>query len=241
MSSNAVTMGDCNRYLDGVYARRGGAIRRVLEAGGGSFSHFHVPQQADVYVLDIEHGQLVRNQTGGLGVQGDVQRLPVRDGVFDMIVCFNVLEHLPNPAAALDEMRRVLAPGGLLLVGCPERNSLKGWVTRLTPLWFHRWYYRSVVGKRDRGEGHYDAFATPFQPIVSGPAIKKWLLAQGLEAGFYRAYDGAREYGITDGSFKTRAFSIPYRTAGWVGRALSLGTWRPLESDLMLVAVSPAD
>ncbi|MGQ0501824.1 MAG: class I SAM-dependent methyltransferase [Panacagrimonas sp.] len=238
--SGAKTMNDCNQFLAGLYAERAKPIRRVLEAGGGSFSHFKVPPDADVYVLDIEHGQLARNQTGGLGVQGDIQRLPVRDGSFDLVVCFNVIEHLPDPAAALNEMRRVLAPGGVLLLGCPDRNSLKGWLTRMTPIGFHRWYYRVVVGKQDRGDGHYDAFATPFRPIVSGRALKQWISDQGLDMGFYRTYDAAHEYGVTEGSFKKRVVASPYRAVGWYAGLISGGTWHPLRSDLMLVAISPS-
>jgi SAM-dependent methyltransferase len=48
--------------------------------------------------------------------QGDLQNLPFADGSFDhAFVCF-VLEHLPDPAAALIELRRVLRPGGSLTV-----------------------------------------------------------------------------------------------------------------------------
>ncbi len=49
-------------------------------------------------------------------VAGDVHRLPFQDEVFDAIVCLNALEHYREPELALEEMRRVLKPGGQVLI-----------------------------------------------------------------------------------------------------------------------------
>jgi 2-polyprenyl-3-methyl-5-hydroxy-6-metoxy-1,4-benzoquinol methylase len=43
--------------------------------------------------------------------------LPLPDGSFDVVVCFDVFEHVARPAAILDECHRVLRPGGKMLVG----------------------------------------------------------------------------------------------------------------------------
>lgn len=51
-------------------------------------------------------------------------RLPFEAGRFDSALLDNVLEHVPQPAALLDDVRRVLKPGGRLLVGVPGR---RGW------------------------------------------------------------------------------------------------------------------
>ena len=54
----------------------------------------------------------------GTGVQvlGDAQALGLIDGVFDVVLCTEVLEHLPEPQRAVDEMFRVLKPGGRVAV-----------------------------------------------------------------------------------------------------------------------------
>ena len=54
----------------------------------------------------------------GIGVQviGDAQALGVRDASFDVVLCTEVLEHLPEPQRAIDEMFRVLVPGGELVL-----------------------------------------------------------------------------------------------------------------------------
>ena len=50
----------------------------------------------------------------------DAQRLPFRDASFERVLAAEVLEHLPDDAAALAEIRRVLVPGGLLAVSVPH-------------------------------------------------------------------------------------------------------------------------
>jgi len=47
--------------------------------------------------------------------------IPLDDGVADVVTCFTVLEHVPDERAALAEMRRVLRPGGRLVLTVPNR------------------------------------------------------------------------------------------------------------------------
>jgi ubiquinone/menaquinone biosynthesis C-methylase UbiE len=54
--------------------------------------------------------------------QGDLYRLPFPRDHFDAVVSFEAIEHVEEPERALDEMRRVLRPGGLLLVSSPNRG-----------------------------------------------------------------------------------------------------------------------
>lgn len=49
------------------------------------------------------------------------EKLPFQDAAFDAYCCFETLEHVPNPARALKEARRVLKPGGVLLLSTPDR------------------------------------------------------------------------------------------------------------------------
>lgn len=48
-------------------------------------------------------------------------RLPLRDGSVDLLVCYHVLEHVPDDAAAMREIARVLSPRGLALLEVPLR------------------------------------------------------------------------------------------------------------------------
>jgi arsenite methyltransferase len=53
-------------------------------------------------------------------VRADAQQLPLRDQTVDAVVSIAVLQLLPDPAAALAEMARVLRPGGRLAVMVPS-------------------------------------------------------------------------------------------------------------------------
>ena len=79
----------------------------------------------------------------------DVRALPYGEDVFDLAMTAHVLEHLVDPSIALNEMVRVLRPGGLLLA-CLTRRSVLGmivhlkWRThRVTPAQAERWLLES--------------------------------------------------------------------------------------------------
>ena len=100
---------------------------RVLEVGAGTgFFLLNLHQAGFVehaYACDISPGMLAacRGNADRLGIPlvtaaGDAEAIPFRDGAFDLVVGHAFLHHLPDPRAALAEIRRVLRPGGALLV-----------------------------------------------------------------------------------------------------------------------------
>ncbi len=62
-----------------------------------------------------------------LPVQGDSERLPFPEGSFDVVTCSNSFHHYPRQDRAVREMRRVLRPGGRLMIVDGYRDSLWGW------------------------------------------------------------------------------------------------------------------
>lgn len=56
-------------------------------------------------------------------LHGSIDAIPVEDGAFDIVLCLQVLEHVPDPAAAVRELRRVARRGGRVLLSthgvCP--------------------------------------------------------------------------------------------------------------------------
>jgi SAM-dependent methyltransferase len=54
-------------------------------------------------------------------VQASITDMPFADGVFDVVLCYHVLEHVPDDRAGMRELARVLSPGGIALVQVPWR------------------------------------------------------------------------------------------------------------------------
>ena len=57
-------------------------------------------------------------------VQGSLAHLPIADGGFDLVLAFDVIEHLEDDKIGLREILRVLRPGGLVLLNVPAFQSL---------------------------------------------------------------------------------------------------------------------
>jgi SAM-dependent methyltransferase len=93
---------------------------RVLDVGGArQRGAFRRPAGARWVVADIERAHRP-------DVTADVQALPFRDGAFDAIKATEVLEHVPDVGRALAECRRVLRPGGHLVITVPFLERLHG-------------------------------------------------------------------------------------------------------------------
>jgi SAM-dependent methyltransferase len=62
---------------------------------------------------------------GRADVQMDIAAIDFPDGQFDVVLCSNVLEHVPDDARAMRELRRVLVPSGFALIDVPIRADLE--------------------------------------------------------------------------------------------------------------------
>ena len=97
---------------------------RVLEVAIGTGRSLpHYPSGATVTGIELSPAMLTitRQRAAGLGRdvdlrEGDAERLPCGDASFDTVVCALALCTIPNPATAIGEMKRVLVPGGRLLL-----------------------------------------------------------------------------------------------------------------------------
>lgn len=112
------------------WAARHVAGRAVLDAGcgagygsavlrrGGARSYLGLDVAEDAVFAATERfgdGDAVRFQ------QADLAALPLEDASVEAVTCFEVIEHVPDQERVLDELRRVLATGGVLLVSSPNR------------------------------------------------------------------------------------------------------------------------
>jgi SAM-dependent methyltransferase len=118
---------------------------KLLEAGCGSATHFRLEGVRTSVGIDISRQQLERNTTVHEKILGDIQTYPLKSEDFDLIICWDVIEHLPQPKEALRNIFNALRPGGLAVLGFPHVASFKGIITKFSPYWFHLWMYRHFL------------------------------------------------------------------------------------------------
>jgi SAM-dependent methyltransferase len=108
--------------------RNGQPTGRVLDAGAGvgGFLDSLDSVGTQLHHLDSSaaHLQACRGRGHGRGVRADARRLPFAANSFDLVCLFDVLEHLDDDRAALEEVRRVLNPGGRVLIHVPAHPML---------------------------------------------------------------------------------------------------------------------
>ncbi|MGY6501956.1 MAG: class I SAM-dependent methyltransferase [Acidimicrobiales bacterium] len=94
------------------------ALRRGADVVAFDYSFDELTQVNDLFGAMVAEGEAPTGASGA-STRGDAHHLPFPDGAFDRIIASEVLEHLPDDAAALRELARVLRPGGTLAVTVP--------------------------------------------------------------------------------------------------------------------------
>ncbi len=166
----------------------------IYEAGGGStcFLPLEVLRRAHVTVVDIDEDQIRNNDYAQETILGDIQTCRFAPGSFDLVICYNVIEHVPDVEAALSGFCESQKPGGLILIGAPNPKSLSGVVTRYSPHWFHVWFYRHVRGDRQAGLPGHAPFPTLFHPLVTLSNLERFAKAHGLKVIYRNEYESPR-------------------------------------------------
>jgi SAM-dependent methyltransferase len=166
----------------------------IYEAGGGStsFLPLDVLRRAHVTVVDIDEDQIRNNDYAQEAILGDVQVHRFAPDSFDLVICYNVIEHLPDVEAALNRFCESLKQGGLMFIGAPNPNSLSGVVTKYSPHWFHVWFYRYVRGQKQAGQPGEPPFPTFFHPMVTLSNLGAFADAHGLELIYLKEFESPR-------------------------------------------------
>jgi ubiquinone/menaquinone biosynthesis C-methylase UbiE len=119
---------------------------RVLDLGAGSCPYRRyftdcIYKTQDFIALGPK--QLRDNQGyGRIDYVCDATSIPVEDGSFDVVLCTEVLEHVPDPVAVIAEICRVLRPGGVLWLTAPLGSGLHQtpyhFYGGYTPFWYQK-------------------------------------------------------------------------------------------------------
>ena len=167
-------MGICERWVFGSEHRTWACSRATGEtlevAIGTGLNLPHYPVDIPLTGLDLspEMLELARSRATELGrivelKEGDAQELPFPDSRFDSVVCTYSLCNVPDVARAIAEMKRVLKPGGQLILLDHIRSSVR-------PI---LWFQRLVEAVTLRTEGEYMTRRPSIQVEAAGFEIQR--------------------------------------------------------------------
>ncbi len=153
-------------------------LGRVLEVAYGS--GIFLPSLAeicdDLYAIDLHDSrEIVERNLEKMSVnaklsKGDALSMTFEDEYFDCAVSISLLEHLPDPGKAIDEMLRVVKPGGLLVLGFPSRNWLMDSFFQLLgfdPRKIHPSSHIDILAALDKRELNYELATLPAKGPVT--------------------------------------------------------------------------
>ncbi|HEY6346653.1 MAG TPA: class I SAM-dependent methyltransferase [Bryobacteraceae bacterium] len=124
--------------------------------------------------IDLNRASLLRHEGLRDRVEGSLERLPFRDGAFDLVTANMVVEHLRDAHEILHEIRRVLKPGGLFIFHTPNYLNFAIFGASLVPQALKNRLVRLFEKRREE-----DVFPT-FYRMNTPKAIRH----VGAEVGF---------------------------------------------------------
>jgi SAM-dependent methyltransferase len=159
--------------LDGVIAQLGlPKPARILDAGCGSGRNMvELARLGTVTGIELSPTSVAIARERGCGevIEGSVLELPFDGDSFDLAVSLDVIEHLEDDLAALRELRRAVAPGGVLLVTVPAYQWL--WSGHDVVNHHHRRYTRSSLQRVAEQAGWQQVRTTYFNSLLLPLAI----------------------------------------------------------------------
>jgi SAM-dependent methyltransferase len=100
----------------------------MLSAAGGAVSAMDIDPEA------VAHAKRVYEGNADFAI-GSATALPYDDSAFDIVTCFEVIEHLAEQAEVIDEISRVIVDSGLLFISTPMRAEYNKGLLKPNP--FH--------------------------------------------------------------------------------------------------------
>ena len=152
-----------------IHGLRPGTAMDIGAAGGGNT---RVLRDAGWSVVALEYGvegAQVAAERGLPVLRGDATALPVADGSLDLVVAFDVLEHILDDDSAVSEVKRALRPGGTFLIAVPADPRL--WSEHDVAVDHVRRYTRpTLTGVLERGGfdvDSMDSWNVLLRPVVA--------------------------------------------------------------------------
>jgi SAM-dependent methyltransferase len=201
-------------------ALQGRTDLRVLEIGCGAGGMLGPLQRyGTVHGLDVDRECVAFCRQRGFErvLCGSGYELPFQDASFDLVALFDTMEHIPDEARALAEVRRVLRPGGIVFVSVPAYQWLWSQNDRIAH--HHRRYTRSRLRRALVAAGLHPRRVTYFNMFLL-PLIVPAVLWQKLQDRRGRLPPGYNNTSVQVPSLLNRVFtavmSSERRLLGWL-------------------------
>lgn len=180
---------------------------RILEAGCGRNWPLKLSVPFTLTGLDLDADALAVRTDLDQAIVGDLRTAEFAPHSFDVIYNAFVLEHVSGARQVLERFLRWLAPGGMLIVKVPDRDSAYGLLTRLTPFWAHVMIYRHVLGCPQAGTPGHGPYRTYYDRIVSARGLRAFCLSNGMKPELYRLCSYAGDRRVSAAAFLTSMLS----------------------------------
>lgn len=210
----------------------------VLEAGGGSNTHILLSTEKKVTIttIDISRVQLDRNTYATHKIPGDICKYRFTPESYDVIVCYDVLEHVDAPEAALQSFIGALKRGGCIVIGAPNPLSFKGIITKFTPHFVHVIFYRIIHNSPDAGKPGYFPYPTTMKFFISPHNLAAVCKRAGLEVVYLNVYESQVRDTVRK---KSRLLGAALDVTIRVLSLASAGRYTPELSDFHLIVKKP--
>ncbi|SEL60042.1 class I SAM-dependent methyltransferase [Haloferax larsenii] len=148
-------------------------VERVVDIGGGSGRATLALDVPERIVFDLSEGMLARARSRGLDcVRGDARSLPFADDSVDAVTVVDAFHHMPGQQTVVEEVYRVLAPGGVFAIRefNPETIRGRGLVLAERALGFGSSFAtpRELAERLDGARFEADVLDTGFEYTVVG-------------------------------------------------------------------------
>lgn len=175
---------------------------RILEAGCGRHWELQLSVPYSLTGIDLDRDALAARTDLHHAIVADLRTYDFPPRSFDVIYSAFVLEHVSGAEQVLERFERWLAPGGLLAIQVPDRDSAYGLLTRVTPHWAHVLVYRHVFGYRWAGTPGHGPYPTHHDEVISARGLRRFCARRGLPAPrLYRMCSYRRQRIVAAGAF----------------------------------------
>ncbi len=164
-----------------------GKIILEIGSGGGAHSALFKRRGANIVSVDITPDRIFSTalklrlveEGQGVAFQADAENLPFTDNAFDIVYSNGVLHHSSNTPACIDEVYRLLKPGGLAVLMLYSRHSTQYWLNIVPRAFLNGSVFHlpeaEWIGRVTEGKPKFGKTSNPYTRVYSAKELRALL------------------------------------------------------------------